>query len=135
LTMQAVTSYDPDASCPRFERFMDEIMGGDDEMVRYLQRAIGYSLTGDTSEQCLWMAYGTGSNGKTTLLKVLGTVLGTYAYTAPFSTFLQDQRSSTIPNDLAALAGRRFVVSSEVAERARLDEGRIKALTGDEPMT
>ena len=135
LTMHTMTRFDPKALCPRFERFLLEIMGGDAEMVAYLQRAMGYSLTGDTSEQCLWMAYGSGSNGKTTLLKVLGTILGSYAYTAPFSTFLQDSRSGTITNDLAALAGRRFVAASEVRERARLDEGRIKALTGDEQIT
>ena len=135
LTMCAAVPYEPGARCPRFERFMLEVTGGDRELVHYLHRALGYSITGDISEQCLWFLYGPGSGGKTTLLRHIGSVLGSYAYTAPFSTFLKDQHGSTITNDLATLQGKRFVPASEVRERAKLDEGRIKSLTGGDDMT
>ena len=135
LTMQTAAPYDPAARCPRFERFMLEITGQDRDLVSYLHRALGYSITGDISEQCLWFPFGPGSGGKTTLLRAIGATLGSYAYTAPFSTFLKDQHGSTITNDLAVLHGKRFVPASEVRERAKLDEGRVKSLTGGDPMT
>jgi putative DNA primase/helicase len=135
LTMQTARPYEPAARCPRFERFMLEITGHDRALVDYLQRALGYSLTGDISEQCLWFVFGPGSGGKTTLLRTIGNTLGSYAYTAPFSTFLKDQHGNTVTNDLATLQGKRFVAASEVRERARLDEGRVKSLTGGDPMT
>jgi putative DNA primase/helicase len=135
LTMQTAAPYDPSARCPRFEQFMDEVTGGDRACAHYLQKSLGYSVTGDISEQCLWFLYGPGSGGKTTLLRTIAKTLGSYAYTAPFSTFLKDQHTSSVTNDLATLHGKRFVPASEVRERARLDEGRIKSLTGGDDIT
>ena len=134
LTMQTTVPFDPTATCPRFEQFLVEVFAGDRDLIAYLHRVVGYGLTGDTSEQCFWMPYGAGSNGKSTLLRVLTRVLGSYAYTAPFSTFMKDHRPS-ISNDLAALAGRRFVCASEADENARLNEGRLKSLTGGDEIT
>ena len=94
-----------------------------------MQRFIGYCLTGMTTEQALALFYGRGANGKTTFINVISRVLGDYAHNLPFSTIELRQRAS-IPNDLAALDGRRFVTASETNDGVRLNEARIKALTG-----
>jgi putative DNA primase/helicase len=134
ITLHSDVPFEPDARCPRWLRFLDEIFGGDQELIDYIWRAVGYSLTGDTSEQCVFTCYGSGANGKSVFLTSLRAVAGSYAYNAPFSTFELEARSS-IPNDLAALAGRRQVTASETNEGVRLNEGRLKALTGCDPVT
>jgi len=133
ITQHSVVRFDPDARCPRFLRFLDEVFG-DSEIVDYIQRAIGYSLTGDTREQCLFLCYGTGSNGKSILLGVLRALTGSYGYNAPFSLFELHNRPS-IPSDVAALVGRRLVTAAETNEGTRLNEARVKALTGGDTMT
>ena len=111
-----------------------EVFDGDPEMIRYGQRAVGYSLTGDTREQCLFLCYGEGANGKSTFLNVLQYVLGDYAQNMPFSAFEKKARSQ-IPNDVAVLVGKRFVTAVETYEMARLNEQRIKVMTGGDPMS
>src|SRR5262249_44818041 len=112
LTMQAGVAYDAETRCDRWEQFLSEIFNGSDELIDFAWRVIGYTLTGCTSEQFLLLLYGTGANGKSTLLLVLMFVLADYALNMPFSTIELHQRG-TIPNDLAALAGRRFVMAAE----------------------
>ena len=133
ITMNTGAAYDAAATCPRWERFVREVVG-DDDLAAFVQRALGYSLTGDTSEQCLFLAYGKGANGKGTFTQTLSRVLGDYAYAMPFSTIELHQRSA-IPNDLAALLNRRFVSASETNDGTRLNESRVKALTGCDPIT
>ena len=134
ITRQAAVPYHPDALAPRFTQFLDEIFDGDRALVEFLQRSIGYSLTGSTVEQCFFMLYGRGANGKSTLLKALTDVFGDYGYTAPFSTFERYQRGS-VPNDVASLDGRRLVISSETREGTKLNEGRLKSMTGGDALT
>lgn len=134
LTMGTDVPFDPHATCPRWERFIREVFADDADLVAYIHRAVGYALTGDTSEQCLFLLYGRGANGKGTFSNTLKQMLGAYADNMPFSTIEQQQRAA-IPNDLAALVGRRFVVASETNDGTRLNEARIKALTGCDPIT
>jgi putative DNA primase/helicase len=134
LTMTTRAAYDRDAACPRFVRFLEEVFNGDAALVAFLHRAIGYSLTGHTGEQCVFVNYGLGANGKSTLLETLAYVLGDYAHTTPFATFEQ-ARPGSIPNDIAALVNRRFVTASETNEGVPLNEARIKNLSGTETMT
>ncbi len=134
ITRHSDIAFNPDALCPRWRQFLDEVFAVDEELVGYIARAVGYSLTGHTSEQCLFTCYGTGSNGKSVFLATIRAVAGTYAANTPFSTFELRTRSS-IPNDLAALAGARLVTASETAEDSRLNESRLKALTGGDPIT
>lgn len=134
LTMSTAVTYDPEAGCPRWELFISEIFAGDVELVTFTQRAIGYSVTGITSEQALFLLFGTGSNGKGTLANTLKRLLGDYAWNMPFATVEMKDRSA-IPNDLAALMGRRFVTASETNDGARLNEARVKTLTGCDPVT
>jgi|APGre2960657373_1045057.scaffolds.fasta_scaffold00156_21 putative DNA primase/helicase len=143
------------ADCPTWRAFLLRIMGGPlvapdtaaldaayadpanaaaVEMVAFLQRAAGYALTGDTSEQCMFIAYGTGRNGKGVFLNTLKAILGSYAQGAQVATFV-DRKAGGIPNDLAALAGARFVLCSEPNEGAPLDEGLIKTVTGQDTVT
>ncbi len=134
ITMSAAVPFEAGALCPRWERFLSEIFGGDSDLIGFVHRAIGYSLTGDTSEQCLFILYGTGANGKTTFLSVVGELMGDYAHVMPFSTIELRDRAA-IPNDLAALVGRRLVTASETQDGTRLNESRVKALTGCDRMT
>ena len=130
-TKVAGASFDPAAKCPRWLAFLERILAGDHERIRFVQLAVGYTLTALTTEQCLFFCYGLGRNGKTTFLRVMQALLGSreYARTASFSAFLE-QRSGSIPNDIAALQGARLVVASEPNEGQRFNESVLKALTG-----
>jgi putative DNA primase/helicase len=134
ITMSTATRYEPDAACPRWERFIAEVFR-DSDLADFIHRALGYSLSGDTSEQCLLFCHGGGSNGKGTLLNTVQRhVLGEYGHALAFSAIEHDPRPGAASNELAALLGRRFVVSSEASEGRRLDEGRIKWITGGDPI-
>ena len=133
LTRWTGVPYDATARCPRFVEFLMRIMEGNGALISFLQRAIGYSLTGSTREQKLFLCYGTGANGKSTLIEVLRETLGAYARSAPFDAFCESfsGRSATGPNeDIARLAGARFVSAVEGGESSRLNEGLVKQLTG-----
>lgn len=127
-------TYNPTAECPRWIQFLDEVFLGNTELIDFIHRAIGYSLTGDISEQCLFICYGTGWNGKSKFLIILRDLLGDYAKNTPFSTFASRYRD-TATNDLATLAGVRIVTSSEISEGQGLNEARVKAMTGGDPIT
>lgn len=134
ITLRTEIPYDPTAECPRWLKFLDEIFEGDKEMVEYLQRAIGYSLTGSTKEQVWFLLHGKGQNGKSTLLETIQAALGDYAGVMPF-TALEKGKEAGIPTDLASLPGKRFVTASEANPGAALNEARIKMLTGDKGIT
>jgi putative DNA primase/helicase len=129
ITKLAPASYHPDATCPTWTCFLNRILAGDAELVAFLQRAIGYSLTGDTREQVLFFLHGNGGNGKTTLLELLLALLGDYAQKADFSTFLE-RRGEGPRNDLACLRGARLVPAVEAGDGHRLAEGLVKQVTG-----
>ena len=92
--------------------FLERIFAGNEALIGSIKRAVGYSLTGDTSEQVILFLYGTGANGKTTFLSTVTTLVGDYAQWTEFSTFLLKNRDA-IRNDLAALKGARFVSAAE----------------------
>lgn len=135
-TKRTATLYDPEAKCPRFLQFLDEIFLKDRELVEFTQRAVGYGLTGDTREHAAFICHGNGSNGKTTLFRVIEYVLGDYAMTSPADTFLSKYGDKDGPrNDVARLRGARFVSASEIPEDRRLDESLVKSLTGGDTIT
>lgn len=129
LMHQSPVIYDPAARAPQWDRFLHEIMDGDAELISFLQRAGGYALTGSIREECLFLFEGNGANGKGTFCGAIEGVMGSYATTAAFSTFLV-RKSEGARNDIARLHGTRFVVASEASEGSRLDEAAIKSLTG-----
>jgi putative DNA primase/helicase len=126
--------YDPDARCVRWATFLDEVFLGNLELIEWIQKAIGYSLTGWTKEQVLFLLHGVGSNGKSLFLGTLADMLGGYAWNVPFSLFEQRGRTS-INDDVAAIVGRRFITASETADRVKLNEPRVKMLTGEDRVT
>ena len=134
ITKLIPVSYQPDAQCPRWHSFLRHILADKMELVQFLQRAIGYSLAGVTGEQVLFLLYGTGANGKTTLLELLQTLLGDYARTASFDSFAVDGNGH-VRNDLARLRGARFVSAAEIEEGRRLSEVIIKQVTGGDTIT
>lgn len=141
LTRCLPIAYDADAQAPRWEQFLAEIMGEPleafapeaQELVAFLQRAVGYSLTGITREDCLFLLYGTGRNGKSVFLNTVRHLTGAYATQAQMETFLYKQQE-TIRNDLADLRGTRIVCAAESTEERRFSEGLIKQLTGGDPV-
>ncbi len=129
ITKLAPVDFDLRARCPVFDRFIQRILGGSPELLQYVQRCFGYALTGDVGEKVLFFFFGTGDNGKTTLLEVIRAMLGDYAGQIPIETLMVKPQGG-IPNDIALLKGLRFVTSSEVEQGQRLAQGRIKYLTG-----
>ena len=121
---------DTNAACPTWNVFLSTIFDGDTEIIGFLRRAVGYSLTGLTSEQCMFILNGSGANGKTTLLTVLHHLFGDYAATIPMQTLMNTGNSSQQTNDLAYLVGKRFVTASEGEDGQRLAESKIKLMTG-----
>ncbi len=134
LTMHTDILFDSDASCPAWLRFLDEVFGADRELTGYIQRVVGYCLSGDTTEQVTFLCHGAGANGKSTFLSSVRHVLGDYAYDLPSSTFELKARSANT-NDIAALPKRRFVTSLETNEAVPLNEARLKLLTGCDPVS
>ena len=129
LHRSANTVYEPEATCPRFLKFVEEVFNQDKELINFVQKAVGYCLTGLTNEQVLFICYGTGANGKSVFLNTIGDLLGDYSITSPASTF-KDNPQDGVPNDIARMAGTRLVKTIEVKEGTRMNEERIKALTG-----
>jgi putative DNA primase/helicase len=132
LTFQSSTLYDADKTCPRWEQFLQEIFDGNNEIIGYIQRALGYSLTGDMSEQCFFMCVGHGSNGKSTFLATLEAVWGKYSYTTDIKTFTTNNQSADQGFDLAELAHRRLILASETKANSHLNEQALKNFTGGE---
>ncbi|HEX8104405.1 MAG TPA: phage/plasmid primase, P4 family [Solirubrobacteraceae bacterium] len=119
-----------DAACPRWERFLAEVFAGDRDLIEWVQRLVGYCLTGDTSEHVLAVLHGRGCNGKSTLVNILRRLAGDLAVTASFDTFTRARGDRGPRNDLARLRGARLVTASESGEGRRLDEATVKEITG-----
>jgi putative DNA primase/helicase len=134
ITKLAPVDYLPDSTCPLWLAFLDRIMGGNKEMEGFIQRIIGYTLTGSTREQSIFILYGRGANGKSTMLETVSFLLNDYAARTPTETLLV-KRTGAIPNDVARLKGARLVTAVEADEGRRIAEGLIKQMTGGERIT
>ncbi len=130
----APVAFDRDATCPRWDAFITWATCNDGELLDYLQRFFGYALTGDTSEQVFQVWHGGGANGKGTAIRVLMALLGDYAM-AGAPGLLMSRYGETHPTEVAAIQGARLVVCQEIDEGKRLDEARIKQLTGEDRVT
>lgn len=135
ITLHSPVAHDPDADAPRWRQFLREVFREHDDVITWVQRFAGYSLTGEIGEHALVLCFGTGSNGKSTFLNTLSHIMGDYAYVTPFSVLERNERDSAVTNDLAALVGRRLVTASETNEGRQFNEARVKALTGGDPIT
>jgi len=121
------------AKCPRFEQFVDDIFEGNTELISFVRRAVGYSLTGSTAEQCMFIMIGDGANGKSTFINVVNHLLGTYGTTAAAQTLVA-QGGTSIGDDLVDLAGARLITVSETEEGQSLAEAKIKQMTGGDTL-
>jgi len=130
LTACAPVEYQPGATCPAWLLFLDRIFNGDAALIQFMARIVGYSLTGDTSEQCFFFCYGTGSNGKTVFFETLSMLFGEdYGIKSNIEIVLL-QRQARETHGLAQLMGKRFCVLSEIPAGRRLNESVVKDLTG-----
>ncbi len=132
--MTKITTATPGGDCPQWMAFLSDIAGGDVDLQAYLQRMVGYCLTGVTSAHALFFLYGTGANGKSVFANVISTILGDYAATASMDTFVET-RGDRHPTDLAGLRGARFVTAIETEQGRRLNESKVKAITGGDKIS
>lgn len=138
ITFISPVTYDPAAVCPTWEHFLAEVFAGDADMVAFIQRAVGWSLTGVVKERALFFLYGdTGKNGKTTMVEAIMKIVGNYGESCygygrkvGAETFMKSRNMEDNQRKAATLAGPRFVCTSEVDEEHRLNEQLIKDITG-----
>lgn len=122
--------YNPKAQCPRWLQFLDEVFQGDQELIAYLQWALGYSCTGDVSAHVFFMMHGTGRNGKGALIRAIHSVLGSEYATTLNPEELLVQKHARNQTAIAALQGARFVSCQETDKGRNLNEAQVKTLTG-----
>ena len=134
ITKLANVDFDPSADCPLWKQFIREIMDYRTDLINFVQTAAGWSLTGDISEQTMFILFGSGANGKSTFLNTIMYILGDYAIAASTETFLK-KSGDQYSNDIARLRGTRFVSTTEVDQGRRLSEPLIKKITGNDMMT
>lgn len=132
--MTKLATATPRGQAPRWRAFLADVTGGDTDLQAYLQRMVGYSLTGATSAHALFFLYGTGANGKSVFVNVVSTILGDYAASAPMDTFMET-RGDRHPTDLAGLRGARFVSAVETEQGRRWNESKVKAITGGDKVS
>jgi putative DNA primase/helicase len=132
LSKQAGVAFVPGAGCPEWEKFLRLIFNEDLELIAFVQRCVGYTLTGLSDLQAVLFCYGSGGNGKSAFFGVKSLLMGDYYKQIPTETLLTKQRDGTDAYQLAGLKGARAVVGSEVPEGRRLNESLVKDLTGSE---
>lgn len=140
MTKNTHISYDREATCPNWTHFLNSIFKNNKgevnkEIIEFIQKAVGYALTGDTSEQVAFFLWGTGRNGKSTLINTIKDLLGDYSKQTNADTFTNKINEGGINNDIARLHGSRFVSAVESEDGQKLSESLIKQLTGGEPIT
>lgn len=138
LTMMSGITYDPNATCPRWEQFISEVMCNDADLALYLQKALGYALTGDTSLECLFILYGaTSRNGKGTTMETFLKIMGDYGKTSNpemLSTKFGNTNASGPSEEIARLAGVRFVNISEPEKKITFNAALVKRMTGNDTL-
>ena len=134
ITRVVDIAFDRDAACPRWLSFLERISGQEAELPGYLQRVVGYLLTGSTTEQVLHFLYGLGANGKSVFCEIVADLLGQYAIIVS-PELVMAKRHQGIPNDVARLRGARAALMNETSQGARFDEAKLKDLTGGDTLT
>jgi len=129
ITKRCGTVFNPNAVCPQWLHFVNEITGDNKELANYLKKIVGYSLTGETKEQLFFFLHGNGANGKSVFVNTIQDMLGDYSMQTPVSTIMTRGKGS-INNDIARLRGARFVNTTETEEGSRFNESEVKLITG-----
>lgn len=134
ITKITPIAFDELAKAPTWEAFLNKIFDNNKELINFIQRAVGYSMTGETTEQCFFMCHGSGSNGKSTLFNVISDLLGDYSKTADMEIFTERRNGNNTTNEIAMLQGSRLVTTVETNDGVRLNEALVKKLTGSDPI-
>ncbi len=127
--------YTDKADCPMWIDFLNQIFNYDTELINYIQRAVGYSLSGSTEEQMMFILYGNGRNGKSVFLDIVNELFGNYSTNIQPQSIMVKQQSNNANPDIAKLDGARFVTTTEPSEGMRFDEGLVKQVTGGDKVT
>jgi putative DNA primase/helicase len=135
VTKNAGTTFDPNADCPNWDQFLRTITNNDRDLQTYLQRMVGYMLTGSVREEVCFIFYGVGRNGKSTFRETVHTMLGSYALAADANLMIERKTSGGATEEIARLKGKRFVAINETAENDQLNETRIKFITSQDMIT
>lgn len=137
ITKMADVEYVPGAPCKKFIEFLNLIFDGNHNIIEFIQKGLGISITGDCGEQVIYILWGAGNNGKTTLMSLINKilVLGQYADNIPSESLMISTHKDDKHNDLAKLPGIRFLTVSEGEEGGRLNESLIKQISGNDPIT
>ena len=136
FTQETGVDFTEKVDCPQWIEFLDQTFNHDQEIIHFVQKAMGYSMTGSNSEQVMFIPYGNGRNGKSVFLNVFKYVAGSYAKTMNAETIMQKRNNSSQgpSSDIARLEGARLVISSEANEGDRLDESLVKQMTGGDTL-
>ena len=132
ITKQVDAAFHPDMPCPQWERFLSEIMLRDVETIDYMQKGIGYTLTGNVSEELMHFFYGKGRNGKSVLANIICRLFNDYAVVAPAEMLMQRDRGGGANNDVARLVGARLLLANETRSGQALDDLSLKTLVSTE---
>jgi putative DNA primase/helicase len=135
ITKSAGAAFDPAADCPNWEKFLQTITGNDPDLQSYLQRVIGYVLSGSVREEVMLILHGTGRNGKSTFRETVHSLMGSYALAADANLLVERKVPGGATEEIARLKGRRFVAVNETAENDQLSEARVKFITSQDTIT
>lgn len=130
ITLRFPVSFDINAECPHWDAFVESIFGGNADTIRYVQRAVGYSLSGLTNEDALFFLIGSGANGKSVFRSALEMLFGDYRSEISIGALLTTTSDSNVDYQKARLKGARLAFTDEVPENKRFNESQIKAITG-----
>lgn len=135
FTKVSNVEYTDKIDCPLWLDFLDTIFDHNQDLIDYMQRAVGYTLSGSTEEQIMFVLYGNGRNGKSVFLDIITEMFGNYSTNIQPQTIMVKQQSGGANSDIARLNGARLVTTTEPNEGSRLDEGLVKQLTGGDRVT
>lgn len=132
ITKSCHIEYDDMANCPIWNKFIKDVFLNREDIIDFVQRFVGYSMTTSTKEQCMFILHGDGRNGKTVFIETLRKLFGDYVTSLPSNSLIRKQIDNGIPNDIAGLKGSRLVTTVETNENVTLDEACIKKVTGSD---
>lgn len=135
ITRRIGTTYNPQAWCPSFIAFLNQVFDGDEDKIAFVRRAVGYTLTGKTSGQCMFVLIGTGANGKSTFTKIIQALMGDYGGSIPSHSLMVAKYGSDKTDDIASLVGKRFVSASEGEVGQKLAVAKVKLMTGSDTIS
>lgn len=134
ITMSTAVNFDSNAVCPLWEKFISEVFEDNEELIHYVKKSLGYSISGDIKEQVVFFCFGVGANGKSVLFSTIREIMKDYAYSAPMLMF-QRNTMNTSSNDVASIEFKRFLMSSEILSSTKINELRLKKWSGGDQET